>query len=108
MVSVMIAPRMRPAASALAPTAPHTPSARLRWSGSSNDVVMIDSAAGVTNAAPMPCTARMAISSPGDSAKPPISDAAVNSAMPEANTARRPRTSAMRPPSSSRPAMATP
>jgi hypothetical protein len=56
----------------------------------------------------MPWPARMAMSKAGLSASPPTNDVAVNSAMPAANTSRRPKRSARRPPSMSSPAIAMP
>src|SRR6266516_3028912 len=64
---------------------------------------MMDSAAGVSSAAPIPCPARAAISAPADGASPLARDAAVNTARPVRNVARRPTTSDARPPSSTRP-----
>jgi hypothetical protein len=64
---------------------------------------MIDRAAGVSSAAPTPCTARETISASGEFAKPLASDAAVNVTRPARKTDRRSRRSAIRPPSSRRP-----
>ena len=55
-------PISTPAAAPPPPTAPQTPSALLRSVRSVNVVVMIESAAGVSSAAPKPCTARAMIS----------------------------------------------
>ena len=54
-------------------------------------------------AAPRPWTARAAISSPSDSAKPPASEASANKISPLMNTRRRPSRSASLPPSSRKP-----
>ena len=54
-------------------------------------------------AAPTPCTARAAISTPIEPASPQTSDAAEKSATPIMNIRRRPSRSAARPPSSRRP-----
>ena len=100
---VRIPPSSTPAAPPAPATAPHTPSARLRSSPSANVVVMIDSAAGETIAAPMPCTARAAISHASDCASPPSSEASENVTSPIMNIRRRPSRSASLPPSSRKP-----
>src|SRR4051794_2315388 len=51
--------------------------------------MMSDSAAGVMSAAPRPCAARAAMSSLAPPAKPDISEAVVNTAMPARKTRRR-------------------
>ena len=84
------------------PIAAHTPSALLR-SAPVNIVVIADSAAGATSAAPTPCATRAAISSAPDPVRPQASEPSVNSTMPASSTRRRPRVSASRPPSSMRP-----
>ena len=68
-------PSSTPAAPPAPATAPQIPSARLRSDPSANVVVMIDSAAGETIAAPRPWMARAAISHPSDWAMPPASEA---------------------------------
>ncbi len=93
----------RPAAPPAPATAPHTPSARLRSAPSAKVVVMIDSAAGETIAAPVPCTARAAISHGSDWARPPASEASEKTTSPSMNMRRRPIRSASRPPSSRKP-----
>jgi len=65
--------------------------------------MMIASAAGEMIAAPRPCTARDAISTPSDQASPQKNDAIVNTTTPATNTLRRPSRSAARPPSSRKP-----
>jgi hypothetical protein len=66
-------------------------------------VVMIDSAAGETRAAPRPCTPRAMISTSPVLASALAADAALKSAMPIRNSLRRPMRSAARPPSSRKP-----
>ena len=100
---VRIPPRSTPAAPPAPATAPQTPSARLRSAPSAKVVVIIDSAAGETIAAPRPCTARATISHPSDWAIPPANDATENSTRPSMNMRLRPSRSASRPPSSRKP-----
>jgi len=75
----------------------------LRSAPSANVVVMIDSAAGETIAAPRPCTARATISHASDCARPPASEASENRISPVMNMRLRPSRSASRPPSSRKP-----
>jgi len=96
-------PKSTPAAAPLPPIAPQMPSALLRSEPSSNVVVMIASVAGETIAAPTPCTARAAMSTPIEPAMPQTSEASENSAIPTMNIRRRPSRSAARPPSSRSP-----
>ncbi len=96
---VRIPPSSTPAAPPAPATAPQMPSARLRSAPSANVTVMIDSAAGETIAAPRPCTARAAINHPSDWAIPPANEASENTTKPSMNMRRRPRRSAIRPPS---------
>ena len=63
---VRIPPSSTPAAPPAPATAPQTPSARLRSSPSAKVVVMIESAAGETIAAPSPWRARAPISHASD------------------------------------------
>ena len=100
---VRIPPSSTPAAPPAPATAPQIPSARLRSGPSANVLVTIDSAAGETIAAPMPWTARAAISHASDCARPPSSDASENTISPSMNILRRPSRSAIRPPSSRKP-----
>ena len=100
---VRIPPSSTPAAPPAPATAPQMPSARLRSAPSANVVVMIDSAAGETIAAPRPWTARAAISHVSDCARPPASEASENTTSPSMNIRRRPSRSAIRPPSSKKP-----
>src|SRR3954453_12404968 len=65
--------------------------------------VAIESADGVSSAAPQPWTARAATRKPGEGASPHASDAPVNTNRPARNVRRRPTMSAARPPTSSRP-----
>src|SRR5437764_9195218 len=86
------------------PTAPaHTPMARARSRGS-NTFEMIDSVAGRTAAAPMPMTARAAMSWLGSWAYAEASDARPNSPRPASRTSRRPYRSPSTPAVNSRPA----
>jgi hypothetical protein len=66
----------------------------------------MDSAAGVSSAAPSPWLALAAISAPAAGAMPLASDAAVNTVRPTRKIRRLPTTSAARPPSSTRPPLA--
>ena len=77
--SVSTPPRSTPAAPPEPATAPHTPIALLRSAPSANITVTSESAAGESSAAPRPCTARAAISMPGEVANPPASEASANS-----------------------------
>ena len=99
----MTPPTSTPSAAAALAIVAHTESARLRSGPSGNVLVMTESAAGETIAAPSPCTARAAISQPGDCASPHASEATVNSTTPASSTRRRPSRSAARPPSSRQP-----
>ena len=83
--------------------APYIPSARVRRGPSGKPVVIRDSAAGATSAAPAPCTKREATSSTGSWARPPARDAAEKATSPAMNMRRRPNRSAARPPRISRP-----
>ena len=69
---------------------------------------MIDSAAGVTIAAPKPCTPRAAISIPDDVESPQTSEAAPKIASPAMKTMRRPMRSAARPPRRRKPPYVSP
>src|ERR1700680_3010702 len=93
-------PKSTPAAAPPPPIAPQIPSALLRSAPSSNLVVMIDSVAGDTRAAPTPCTARAAISTELEPASPHASDAAVKTARPVMKISLRPSRAAKRPPRS--------
>jgi len=95
-------PSSTPAAMPRLPTVPQTASALCRCRPA-YAVMMIDSAAGVSSAAPAPCAARATISSIGLCASPLASEAVVNSPTPARNARRRLSRSAMRPPSSSSP-----
>ncbi len=78
-------------------------SARVRSRPSAKLAAIRASTAGEAIAPPAPWMARAASSHAAEVARPPASDAAVNSVMPAMNTRRRPRISPARPPSSSRP-----
>ncbi len=73
-------------------------------------VVISDSAAGATSAAPAPCTILDATSSTGSPASPPASEAREKTTRPTMKMRRRPSMSAARPPRISSPlkAMAYP
>ncbi len=101
--SVSMPPASRPMAPPPAETAAKTPNARLRSGPSGNVVVMSASEVGEAIAPPTPCRTRAASNCQGSWAKPPSSEARVNSRMPVMKTRRRPRMSPARPPSSSRP-----
>ena len=83
-------PSTRPTLNPAEALAANTPSARFRSVPSAKFVVMIETAAGTVSAAPMPCTARAAISSPALGASPAASDITPNTTSPPRNTARRP------------------
>jgi hypothetical protein len=84
-------------------TAPYSPSARLRSAPSAKVTARIDSAAGGMSAAPKPCRARAPIRSPADPATPASSEADENSVNPVTSMRRRPKRSAILPPSSRNP-----
>ena len=101
--SVRMPPATSPTAAPPMETAVYRPSARIRSRPSLNMVVSRARAEGAASAAPAPWTARAASSQVEVVAKPPTSDATVNSAMPAKNVRRRPSRSPARAPSSSRP-----
>src|SRR3954449_4374964 len=101
--SVRMPPSSRPKAPPAPAMAPQTPMARVRSLPSAKVVVMIDSAAGETSAAPRPCTPRAKISTSPELARALAADAALKSAMPIRNSLRRPMRSAARPPRSRKP-----
>src|SRR3954469_14436144 len=101
--SVRMPPSSRPNAPPPAAIALHTPSAFVRSAPSAKVVVMMDSAAGETSAAPRPCSARDATSHSDDVASPLSSDAVVKTITPATKTLRRPTRSPARPPSSRKP-----
>ena len=80
-------PSSTPAAAPKPPTAPQTPSARLRSRPSANVTERIESAAGEMIAAPRPWNARAAISDVSDHASPASSEATVNATRPTRNSA---------------------
>jgi hypothetical protein len=96
-------PRTWPATKPTEETAPYRPMARVRSGPSGKPVVMRDSAAGATMAAPAPCMTRAAISSTGSLASPPARLARENAIRPATNMRRRPSRSAARPPRIRRP-----
>ena len=101
--SVTGPPTSHAAVPPMAPVEPQIPSALLRSAPSGNVVITIDSAVGVMTAAATPCTARAVSSAALVPASPAPSDASANRPTPTMNTRRRPKRSAARPPSSSRP-----
>src|SRR4026209_1558470 len=68
-------PKSTPAAAPPPATPPRAPGALFRSSPSGNVVETIESAAGVTTAAPRPCTARATISIADEADRPQTSDA---------------------------------
>src|SRR3954471_15044400 len=105
--SVSTPPSSTPAAPPAPPIAPHAPSALLRSEPSVKVVVMIARLAGEMIAPPSPWVARAAISIPWLEASPPTSEATEISSRPPTNTRLRPSRSAIRPPSSRKPANAS-
>jgi hypothetical protein len=101
--SVSTPPRSTPAAAPNPPTAPHAPRAMFRSRPSSKVVVRIESAAGEIVAAPSPWRARKEMSDVSLHESPQRSEPSEKSTRPTANTRRRPRRSALRPPSSRKP-----
>jgi hypothetical protein len=85
------------------PTAPQTARALFRSASRVKVVSTSESAAGAMIAADRPWTARAAISTAGVHARPQASDDTTKTADPTMNSLRRPRRSAARPQSSSRP-----
>ena len=96
-------PSRTPAAPPLPEAAPQIPSATFRSLPSRNVVVRIDSAAGASSAAPSPCAARKTINELEDHARPSRSEKTVKTVSPSMNMRRRPKRSAIRPPSRSTP-----
>ena len=92
-----------PSARPSAPIAPEMPIAMVRSRALVNVATTIASDAGSTSAAPSPCTARAAISTPPLPARPAASEESVKMARPARNTRRLPKTSATRPPTRSSP-----
>ena len=101
--SVSTPPSRTPAAAPKPPTAPQTPSAMFRCRPSANVVIRIASAAGEIVAAPRPWIARAPISEASDQASPQRSEPIVKTTSPIMKIRRRPRMSAVRPPSSRKP-----
>ena len=96
-------PMTGPSARPSAETAPQMPIAVVRSRASVNVAAMIARLAGITSAAPRPCTARAAISTSALPARPAASEESVKMTRPTRKIRRRPKTSATRPPTSSRP-----
>ena len=99
--SVSAPPTTGPIASASADTPAQVPIALPRSSGG-KVTVMIESVAGIMNAAPTPWTARPAISQPWSGASPIAALDSANTTTPKRNMRRRPRMSPSRPPVTSR------
>ena len=103
-VWVSTPPSSAPEDAPSAPIAPHSARPRLRSRPSGRVLVMIERVAGEVIAPAMPCTPRAPMSRPRELASAQISELSANIAVPARNTRRRPRRSAERPPSISRPA----
>jgi hypothetical protein len=101
--SVIGPPTSHAAVPPMAPVEPQIPRALLRSAPSGKVVIRIDSAVGVMVAAATPCRARAVSSASVEPASPAPSEASANRPVPTMNTRRRPKRSAARPPSSSRP-----
>ncbi len=102
--SVSTPPTRPPTAPPPAPTAVQVAMARVRAGPAGNAVVRMVRVAGESTAAPMPWTARAAISCHGSCARPPARLATVKRVSPTTNIRLRPKRSATRPPSSMKPA----
>ena len=83
-------PKIGPSAIATPAVAPHRPIARARSLRSVKTLLINDSVAGNTSAAPSPIAQRAAISSPELEAKPPTRLAEPNSARPASRVPLRP------------------
>ncbi len=83
---------------------PYATIARVRRGPAGTSVVIRDKVVGVASAAPSPCPARAARSTPGPCASPATADETVNSAIPAIRVRRWPSRSPIRPPTSSSPA----
>ena len=94
-------PTTGPIASASADTPAHVPIALPRSSGG-NVAEMIDSVAGIMNAAPTPWMARPATSHSSVGARPIAALETANTTTPNRNILRRPKMSPRRPPVTSR------
>jgi hypothetical protein len=90
-------PTTGPIASASADTPAQVPIALPR-SSAGNVTVMIESVAGIMNAAPAPWRARPATSQPSPGARPIAALESANTTTPKRNILRRPRMSPRRPP----------
>ncbi len=87
---LMTPPIAGPSARPSAPIAPEMPIAVVRSRGSVNVAAMIASDAGRMSAAPSPCTARAAISTPPLPARPAASEESVKMTRPARNIRRLP------------------
>ncbi len=93
-------PSTGPTATAVAPAALHTASARARSAELRADAVTTVSAAGLNSAPPTPCASRPSTSASGVPAAAQPTDPSENSAIPITNGSRGPSRSAAYPPSS--------
>ena len=87
-VSVSTPPSRTPIDPPPEATNPKTPIAFARSAGSVNSVMMSESATAETMAPPTPWTARAAMRTPCEPAKPQATDAAVNNEIPARNIRR--------------------
>ena len=99
-------PAIGPRATATPVVAPQMPMALARWTRSGKTFATIDRVTGKMTAAPIPATARHAVSSAGDSLPAPASEAAANTASPPSRKRRRPKRSLRLPAASTRAAKA--
>ena len=97
-------PISTPTAPPLASEAPHQPSAHARSRGWVKVMVTMVRVTGARMAAPSPWTARAAMSVPDVGARPQIRLATVKTVSATRNIRRLPNRSAVRPPSSRKPA----
>lgn len=93
-------PAAGPAARPIPLKPAHSPIALTRSRGTGYAAASRASEAGLSAAAPMPCTTRPVISHPIEGATEHSTDATVNTATPARNTRLRPKRSAKTPPDS--------
>ena len=101
--SVSNPPTIKPIANPALDIPENRASTRIRALGSVNVVVSSARVFGPAMAPPMPWSTRAASNHPADGARPPASEATVNSTTPAMNMVRLPNRSPARPPSSNRP-----
>ena len=101
---LMKPPISGPNASAIAPIAVQMPIAAVRSLACVNVAMMTASVVGTSSAAPRPWTTRAAIRTAPLPARPAPSEASVKITVPAKNSRRLPKTSEVRPPTSSKPA----